>query len=310
MNKWVGVESILYGGSSLKQAALIFDRIAVLGLNFALALVADPRAREALRLRPRPGFNDLLWLIEQGIIFDLETVLPDDAVIENAESKKYQDLRQEQLERMNSVFHDMPDDRNDVFARLAQHTKHADKADEYLLRSLCVELRELCKMEAYPIMPDGISPFEQSNAPKSDVVQIVLHALPMPDELTPWEHILEYRSDPNSQAKFLDLRNWMNEIARGALTPIEVEQKLEYLLSQYQRHMAIHKMKANTEAIETIIVSNADFIKNLVTFNWGKIAKGLFALKHRRIALLEGELTSLGNEVAYVIKARDTFTSI
>src|SRR5688500_12214656 len=39
-----------------------------------------------------------------------------------------------------------------------------------------------------------------------------------------------------------------------------------------------------------------------------KIAKGLFSLKHKRIALMEAELTAPGNEIAYVIKARQKFS--
>jgi hypothetical protein len=308
MNKWVGVQSILFGSPSLKREALIFNRIAVLGLNLALAVVADPSARKALRLRPRQEFYDLLPIIEQGIIFDVDTALSDRELVGHEEFERYQDLRRQHLERNNYALL-KANDRSNANTRFALSMKHADKADEYLLRGLCVELRELCDMEAYPILPDGISCFQQSNAPKSDVVQIVLNALPVPDESTSWEHIFEYRSDPDSQAKFLDLRNWMNEVARLALTPIEIEQKLEYLISQYQRHMELHKIKTNTGTVETIIVTGAEFLEGLANFQFSNAAKALFSLKHRRIALMEGELTSLGSEVAYILKANAAFSS-
>jgi hypothetical protein len=44
-----------------------------------------------------------------------------------------------------------------------------------------------------------------------------------------------------------------------------------------------------------------------VSFKWGKAAEALFSLRRRRVALLEGELTAPGNEVAYIVKARETF---
>jgi hypothetical protein len=67
-------------------------------------------------------------------------------------------------------------------------------------------------------------------------------------------------------------------------------------------------MKTNPGVIQTLVVTPAEFAENLIKFNWGKIAKGLFTLKQRRIALMEGELTSPGSEVAYIVKANDTFT--
>lgn len=47
---------------------------------------------------------------------------------------------------------------------------------------------------------------------------------------------------------------------------------------------------------------------DLVSFKWGKAAEALFSLRRRRVALLEGELTAPGNEVAYIVKARETFS--
>ena len=53
----------------------------------------------------------------------------------------------------------------------------------------------------------------------------------------------------------------------------------------------------------------AEFLGDLVSFKWGKAAEALFSLKRRRVALLEGELAAPGSEVAYIVKARETFVS-
>ena len=108
--------------------------------------------------------------------------------------------------------------------------------------------------------------------------------------------------------KFLALRHWMSEVARAELTPAEVEEKLEYLIDQYQRHMKLHRMKTNVGTLETVVTASAEFLGDLVSFKWGKAAEALFSLKRRRVALLEGELTAPGNEVAYIVKARETFS--
>lgn len=96
-------------------------------------------------------------------------------------------------------------------------------------------------------------------------------------------------------------------MARAELTPAEVEEKLEYLIDQYQQHMKLHRMKTNVGTLETVVTTSAEVLGDLFSFKWGKAAQALFALKRRQVALLEGELTAPGNEVAYIVKARERF---
>lgn len=142
---------------------------------------------------------------------------------------------------------------------------------------------------------------------KGNVVQVVLKSIPVPDESVSWEQIIEYRSDSDSQSKFLALRHWISEVARAELTPAETEEKLQYLVDQYQQHLNLHRMKTNVGTLETIVTTSAEVLGNLVSFKWGKAAQTLFAIKRRKMALLEGELTSPGREVAYIVKARERF---
>jgi hypothetical protein len=52
----------------------------------------------------------------------------------------------------------------------------------------------------------------------------------------------------------------------------------------------------------------AEVLGDLLSFKWGTAEKALFSLKKREVALLEGELTSPGNEIPYIVKARETFS--
>lgn len=88
-----------------------------------------------------------------------------------------------------------------------------------------------------------------------DVLKIALAALPVPDDQTPWEQLIEYRNDQASLDQFLDLRHWMSEIARGQLTQAEFEEKFDYLLSRYRGHLELEKMKSNTTTFETFVVT-------------------------------------------------------
>ncbi len=178
---------------------------------------------------------------------------------------------------------------------------------QHLARKLSVQMRVLNDVEAFPLYSGIVPRIPFLNAAKSDVIEVSLKALPLPDETVPWEHIIEYRSDPDSQSKFLAFRNWMSEVARAKLTASEVEEKLEFLINDYRQHMQLHRMKTNTGTVETIVVMSADVLGNFVSLQWGKAAQVLFSLKHRQEALFEAELTAPGREVAYIVKARETF---
>jgi hypothetical protein len=178
---------------------------------------------------------------------------------------------------------------------------------EVFVRLTSIRLKEAEQKDAYPILTTNSLASNVPEANKETVIEIVLNELPTLDNSVPWEHILEFRSDPDSFGKFLAIRNWMNEVSRNQLTPLEIEQKLEYLINQYRSHMELHKMKINAGKLETIIVSSAEFLEDLMKVKWGNIAKGLFSFRQKKIAMLEGELTSPGSEVAYIVKAQDTF---
>jgi hypothetical protein len=87
------------------------------------------------------------------------------------------------------------------------------------------------------------------------------------------------------------------------------ECRLEWLLYQYEEHMRLHHMKVNRGVLETIITTVAECVEDVLKIRWGKVANSLFALRHQHLALLEAELKAPGREVAYIIKARNTFSS-
>lgn len=95
----------------------------------------------------------------------------------------------------------------------------------------------------------------------------------------------------------------MNEVAHAELTPAEVELKLEYLIDQYERHMKIHRMKANVGRFQTVLVAAS----NLLDRKFAEAACTLFSAKERKLRILEGELSSPGKEVAFIVSVRERF---
>jgi hypothetical protein len=301
----VGVVELIeiHDTASIKQEALLFDRIAALRFSSTVSMM-----RELVHPRMDDYFDTLEWLFNEGIIFEPEQIALDEDASANHDYKQFLTLPQEYAASIRNLADEVeqgivepegeliPVDVSPLFLAL-QHN----------VRLHSVLLRDKKGIDAYPIIHRNLQSTENPQATKGDIIQIALNSLPIPDESTPWEQVIEYRSDPDSQSKFLALRHWMSEVARAELTPAEVEEKLEYLIDQYQQHMKLHRMKTNVGALETIVTTSLEVISDLLTIKWNKAAEALFSLKRRQVALLEGELTAPGSEVAYIVKARETF---
>lgn len=175
---------------------------------------------------------------------------------------------------------------------------------QLITRKISVQLRVLNGIDACPLFSQIVPPIPLQTPEKTvDVVHLTINSLPVPDETVSWEQIMEFRSDPDSQTKFLELRNWMGEVARAELTPNDVELKLEVLIKRYNEHMNLHRMKTSTGKIQTVVVAAA----NLLRGNFPDALSALFSSKRQRLGVLEAELTAPGREVAFIVAARETF---
>jgi len=325
MRESVGVNSFrdFISPVLLKREALMFQRIAI---PFWRTVIE--RFKQSLD-EPPDLIKELEWLYEQEIVFEPEEILSDERILSDEEYKLYENLEDEILKKLEPlrselrfldqdlmmVEKDVPS--GDLVYKLLVDKKNYleanikelwSKAGDMEKRRLCVSLRKWRNIDAIPLASNTLPLNIERQSSRSDVIQVVLNALPIPDESTSWEQIIEYRNDPDSQDKFFDLRHWISEIVRENLSPIELEQKLEYLVRQYERHMKLHRMKTNAGTLEAVIVSGAEILEDLIHLKFSKAAKALFSVKHRQIALMEGELTSPGSEIAYVVKAKEIFS--
>ncbi len=291
-----------FDSSFLKRQALIFRRLAIPGVA---------------ALRDADIATDLIdaydWLLTRDIVFEPEKPLPiqwreimsrfsDHQVMKaikavdigHAEIARIEGILSEHGIESDEETHDTIEIFMDLFLK-----------GEYLLRPLSAYLREHTNLDAYPVL--AVDEINDDPAAKTDILNIVINAMPVPGGSVGWEQIEEYRGDPDTSGKFLALRQWMNEIARDKLSRNEVKQKLEWLLYNYEQHLRLHRMKVETTTLETIVVTTAELIENVAKLNLGKAAKGLFSIRHRRIDLLQGELTAPGSEIAYISKSRAIF---
>jgi hypothetical protein len=299
VREFVGVKNPadINTATEFKQYALLFSRIAVVGLR---------------HIKTGRVATELAWLQENGIVFEPPHI--DITLLRNnPEILHYLKLEKEQLSALSkqvltAVKSDELLDSQSLLSQASDVSNLLRFMMNTTVRTVSVELRELYQIEAYPLLSDDRLFSLESQSKKTSVIQLAVKSLPILDESVPWEQVIEYRSNPDSRSKFLALRHWMSEVARSELTPAEVEEKLEYLIDQYRKHMRLHRMKTNAGTLETVVTTGAEFLGDLVSFKWGKAAEALFSLRRRRVALLEGELTAPGNEVAYIVKVREIFS--
>lgn len=337
MKALIGVANFGLAMKDIKRLALIFDQIYIYDLDFTGSKSIYPYIDENLdrllyeKISSKYKIDyhsneNLDWLLDQRIVFKNKIELPHklDITMRNASNslksllesfdvikvspeiwagnKDILDMVLQFWSNYTSVSLRLP------YNELLDHIfiKHLTIQD-FLTRVHSSKLREVGDLAAYPIL-NQIKYFpENPNTTKADVLHIVINSLPTPDDSVPWEQILDYRSDLDIRDNFLALREWMTDITQKKLTPAEIEEKLASLLAKYEKHMKIHKMKVNRSTLQTIVVTSAELLEDLIKFKWGKAAKLLFSLQERKISLLEAELKAPGVEVAYLSKTRDQF---
>lgn len=146
---------------------------------------------------------------------------------------------------------------------------------------------------------------DQPNLREQIVYQATFSRLPIPSELTPWEQVLEFRSDRKVREHFVALRRWIDKTVPSDLSLKEVQGELDYLLNSYENYMRIHRIEFRWELLRVILSAPAAAIK----CDWVKLASLPSDIAKCRINLLKAELNAPGREIAYLVRAREEFES-
>jgi hypothetical protein len=284
MVELVGTSYIL--PPSWKQHLLLFDRIACLQLASSANYTDE----------------DLAELVDRGLVFK--------AVLENAE------LSADASAEVSRAMKDARDGIRRFFATLDQSEPwrvfdaigSAGATVDAMCRAVAVYLREVQRLHAVPIT-SGWESAPDFPATKAEVLHLVVNELPIPSDRHSLDDLLAFRDEAHSEGLIQGLRVWINEMACGRLTQVEVSDKLEDLVFRYERALKLESMQRDTHVVETLVVTTAEIAESLVKFQWSKIAKKLFEVRHKQIDLMKAEMTAPGREVAYIVKARERFRS-
>jgi len=170
------------------------------------------------------------------------------------------------------------------------------------------KLRDL-GIDAVPLTRSNVLNHADAVADRDTVVRLTLLNFPAPSDTTPWESVEEFRRDPDARRKYSQLKKWINETATHGLKQFAVVDELRGLISDYQKHIELHKMKARLGVWEMLVTTPAEIAENLIKFKWAKAAQAPFKAAKQIITLMEDEKKIQGKDIAYIVDAWKYFST-
>jgi hypothetical protein len=146
---------------------------------------------------------------------------------------------------------------------------------------------------------------ELMNEKTSTVLNVVMKKFPDISKNVEIEKFIEFKQDPETKLKLSRLRNWVLEISQKQYNHKEIEQKIDYLLSEYSNQLELHKIKYEMNTLQTLVVTSLEVLENALQLKFSKAAKVMFDLKKQDITLMESEQKFTGNALALVHKIKN-----
>lgn len=298
MPKYVAVTdviSVMRSNSHLKRAALMFEHVSLAGMgvaNWFERYIDDPRLDDLRR-----SLTEIDWLRERGVIVDAPPELGSSESLDNLLDGLM--APNEEAAKLRRTL--------DELARSKEAPVFIKKATEGITRRAAARLMEKTGWDTVVLAAQDTDSNPLLHPGSDSVAHIILQSIPEPDENTSWEYILDYRDDAEVQGRFFRLKTWINTLVEAKRSPNELEDELRELIFEYEEHMRLHRMKASSGVVETVITMSAEVLEGLIKLNWSNAAKALFTIQHQRIALLEAERTAPGRQIAYIVDLRKRF---
>ena len=295
-DRTVGVRALPlpnYAPNAFKRDALLFHQIVIPGVGFHRI----------------SGFDELYWLRDIGIVLDVPLHL-------FPPRYDYSTLARQQLDVLVAEMGvpidalEIPDERlGDEVLRLLGDPSNDDIRGAVSLRLTSIVLR-FHGFNAFPILETHRQIGNVFRSGTTPVLEVILKSMPIPDDQTAWEDIIEFRNDPEAMKRLRALRVWTRKFAHAttATSLAEMKEEIEVLLDEYEEHMKLHRMKVNKGAAETLLTVAGKLTEDLVKLKWSELAKLPFILRERKISLLEAEAKAPNRELAYVSIARSRFS--
>jgi len=286
---------------TIKKLALFYDNILIAESRFSI--LDEVSQKELKEEYQELKYEKAVWdfLIENNVVSKYPSFKDENNTTEDV--KELQDFLMNTIENHheNEEKKNISDEEEKIQSLTNFYLSH-----DILTRIDTLKFRKTDNLSEY--FP-SLRNFEtlKSDSKKVQVIQFILNDIPEPDDSTPWEQIIDYRSDDDVRNKYLALINWVNKVSNSNLKMSEIKDEYDYLYSEYMKQFKLHKMKYGNSKLEIILNSTINFIKNISTGNYVSSAKDLFQYNIKNANLLQEESKMTGKEIAYIYHTKTKF---
>ena len=313
-----GLTAVTRNLHSLKRDLLLFDSVSVMGLDL-----------DALE-RDDPALAASCWyLIEKGAL----SVVPsrrEDLWIDSR-YRRATDAQHDNMlipPRWSIMGHEYKFEEGDTpLALLLSTAGHpAGRIGAYdelpvggeiivaLIEQLATNQRTVPLLRAMPTTADWRDiegtfalPSTLTGSIEADLVQVVINAFPVPTDDVPFEDVLAFSREHETQRRLTSLRLWMESRIVAGVSIASASLDLETALHEFSQYMKIQKMKSKTSTIRTVFSIPLGIIEEIAHLRPRGALEVVLTTADRKAQRLESELAAPGHQLAILYEAQDRF---
>ncbi len=221
-----------------------------------------------------------------------------------SEVSAYDKVHDDFIHRYNSVVKLLRVNRTSGFLKyinLLDEFNHF--ADHHVRLTSCLVQNSIRNVSVTPIIDNA---GQINNSRETDVVHLIINNLPIPNEIVPYDEILDFKQ--SNQRVYLGLIRWINQVIRSDMKLQEIEDELLYYILEFQNALELEKASYRLSTLEVILKLPIEIVEHMIKINWSKIPGSLISIRKNRIDLLKAESKLPGREVAYITLANEKYT--
>jgi hypothetical protein len=278
----------------LKQYVLLYDELWVPGINRSYPSADDIEEWDL----DEGQLASIAFLSSESILseppIDLETIdiAPDDVIV------GLSDLYYSSLSTLEQEYPTAEIAALEAGAAIFNIDIALTRLISYIM---WLDRKELVYPVVFPF--DSIEALPKHLSKRQEVLSVVLKQLPMPTESLPLEDIVFFKKDSDTKYKFAKFWKWVRKTASEDYNKHELEEEIDWLITDYNHHLKKLTEKINNERVEVLITTTVELLEDLVKLRWSKGVKAFFELRKQQVSASDEELKLPGSELAYVTEA-------
>jgi hypothetical protein len=298
----------------LKQYALFFDRIRIICPRLPPSKAAKRPAKKTARSTAKrtddspPWYSSMVFLQNQGFVHFAEPSLPS--------NDRIQELDADQAKWYGDAFSKAF--QGAIYTAFQQKLTMTGREEfeagiyaSWLTRFEAIHMRLFEQCDAVSLgalRTEGLDRGSVDRRPsRDDLYEIIVEGVPIAHDRVPWEDILSFQAEEESQRQRRALRLWIADTARGTLNIAEAVDKIEHLKDEYRTHIKGSGFKVRGGTLKTFVVAAAGLVESAAKLRLERFAELAFKLIESKAELTEAERKAPGRELAYAVRVQGTF---